>query len=69
MVHKRAEELALIAGRPKGVVLDMDYKEARRELTGRQGLTSTTREERLPEDARWEGIPASEGHEGPHVAP
>jgi hypothetical protein len=67
MVRKRAEELALIAGRPKGVVLDMDYHEARRELTGKQGMVSTTREERLPEDARWEEVPVSEGHRVPEV--
>src|SRR4051812_19462785 len=67
MVRKRAEELALIAGRPKGVVLDMDYQEARRELTGKQGLTSSTREERLPEDARWEEVPVSEGHRAPEI--
>jgi hypothetical protein len=67
MVRKRAEELALIAGRPKGVVLDMDYQEARRELTGKQGMVSETREERLTEDERWEGVPASEGHRAPEV--
>ena len=67
MVRKRAEELALIAGRPEGVVLDMDYREARRELTGKQGMESSTREERLPEEARWEGVPVSEGHRAPQV--
>jgi len=67
MVRKRAEELALIAGRPKDVVLDMDYQEAHRELTGKQGLVSSTREEQLPEDARWEGVPASQGHRAPEV--
>jgi len=68
MVRKRAQELALIAGRPKGVVLDMDYREARRELTGKEGLNPTpSREERLPEDQRWDAIPESKGHEGPHM--
>jgi hypothetical protein len=69
MVLKRAEELALIAGRPKGVVLDMDYREARRELTGKQGLVSSSREERLPEDARWEEVSVSEGHRVAEVPP
>src|SRR5436190_11320095 len=69
MVKKRAQELALIAGRPKGVVLDLDYREARRELTGKERLTpNPSREERLPEDERWAAIPESKGHEGPHVA-
>jgi hypothetical protein len=67
MVRQRAEELALIAGRPKGVVLDMDYREARRELTGKQGMVSSPREERLSEDARWEAVPVSEGHRGLEV--
>jgi hypothetical protein len=67
MVRQRAEELALIAGRPKGVVLDMDYREARRELTGKQGMVSSPREEQLTEDARWEAVPVSEGHRGLEV--
>jgi len=67
MVRERAEELALVAGRPKGVVLDMDYREARRELTGKQLMVSAPREERLPEEARWEPIPTSEGHRVPEV--
>ena len=65
MVQSRAAELALIAGRPEGVVLDLDYREARRELTGRQGLVSTTREEQLPEESRWQEVPASEGRKYP----
>src|SRR5436190_10115989 len=69
MVRQRAAELALIAGRPKGVILDMDYQEARRELTGKQGLVSSTREERLAEDKRWEGMPTSQGHQVPNIPP
>ena len=67
MVASRAQELASIAGRPEGVVLDLDYQEARRELTGKQGMVSSPREERLPEDARWEEVPVSEGHAAPEV--
>jgi hypothetical protein len=69
MVRERAEELALIAGRPEGVILDLDYKEALRELTGRQGMVSTPREERLTEDQRWEEVPVSEGHKAEQVPP
>jgi hypothetical protein len=69
MVRERAEELALIAGRPEGVILDLDYKEALRELTGRQGLVSTPREERLTEDQRWEEVPVSKGHKAEQVPP
>jgi hypothetical protein len=68
MVRKRAEELALIAGRPKGVILDLDYHEARRELTGKDGLVPRPpRDEQLSEDERWEPVPESKGHEGPRV--
>ena len=68
MVRKRAEELALIAGRPKGVVLDMDYREARRELTGKEGLVpNPPADERLPEDKRWDPVAESKEHRGPHV--
>src|SRR6185503_4320072 len=68
MVRKRAEELAFIAGRPKGVILDSDYREARRGLTGKEGLVPQPgREERLPEESRWEGIPESKGHKAPQV--
>src|SRR6476469_9244303 len=67
MVRERAEELALIAGRPEGVILDLDYKEALRELTGKQGMVSTPREERLTEDQRWEEVPYSEGHKAEQV--
>ena len=68
MVRKRAEELALIAGRPRGVILDLDYREARRELTGKERLMPNPgREERLPEEERWEAIPESKGHQAPRV--
>ena len=69
MVRERAEELALIAGRPDGVILDLDYKESLRELTGRQGMVSTPREERLTEDQRWQEVPVSEGHKVEQVPP
>ena len=69
MVRERAGELALIAGRPKGVILDLDYKEALRELTGKQGMVSTPPEERLTEDQRWEAVPESQGHRAEQVPP
>jgi len=69
MVRARAGELALIAGRPKGVILDLDYQEALRELTGKQGLVTSSREDRLTEDQRWQEVPASEGHKGESVPP
>jgi hypothetical protein len=69
MVLKRARELAVIAGRPEGEPLDSDIAEARRELTGREGLVpKAPRSERLPEDKRWEPVPESEGHQAPTVA-
>ena len=38
MVRKRARELAVINGRNENQVLDSDLEQARRELTGEEGL-------------------------------
>ena len=70
MVRKRAREIALINGRPKGQILDSDYAEARRELTTEQPLApQETAADRLTEDQRWEAIPESRQRKAPTVPP
>lgn len=67
-VRKRARELALIAGRDPGQVLDLDLEEARRELTGEERLVPPpTPAEELTEDQRWDPVGESEGHREPTV--
>ena len=66
MVRRRARELALINGRSSRQVLDSDLRQARRELTGEEGLTpQASAAEQLPEESRWEPVPESVGHKAP----
>lgn len=68
MVMKRAREIAVINGRSEKNVLDSDFQEARRELGGEDEFHPTpSREENLPEDKRWDPVPASEGRSAPTV--
>ena len=68
MVRQRAEELAVINGRSRHQVLDRDLEQARRELTGQEGLVpEPTRAEQLPEEDRWESVPESAGGQAPTV--
>ena len=66
MVHARARELALIAGRPAQQVTQVDYEQAKRELTGEKDID---RQEALldsfPETKRWDPVPGSEGRQMP----
>ncbi len=63
MVRWRAQELALINGRPENV-LSTDLDQARRELTGEERLVpEASAAEELPEDARWEEVPESKGEQ------
>ena len=62
MVRRRAEELALANGRSRDRTLNTDLEQARRELTGREGLTpQPTVAEQIPEEQRWQPIPESTG--------
>src|SRR2546430_12581367 len=62
MVLARARELALINGRSPHHVLESDWREARRELVGEEGLVSAeTPAEILPEFERWEPTSGSMG--------
>ena len=66
MVRERARELALIGGRVPPQVLQVDYEQAKRELTG--GVDLDPQEavrESAPESERWDSIPGSTGHKTP----
>jgi hypothetical protein len=66
-VESRARELALINGRSADQISDSDRQQAKRELTGEEGLVPTeTAAEALPESARWDPTPVSTGR---HVGP
>ena len=65
MLHARARELALIAGRPPHDLSQADYEQAKRELTGGADLDpQETFLESLPESAR-DPQPGSTGHQVP----
>jgi len=66
MVHQRASELALISGRKAQDVLQADYEQAKRELTGESDLDRQDAVlDSLPESKRWDPVPGSTGHETP----
>jgi hypothetical protein len=66
MIAKRAEELALIAGRPVAAEF---MEQAVRELTGGGGMdASQILLESVSEDKRWDPIPGSTGHQAQESA-
>jgi len=66
MVHARARELALLAGRVPPHVEQADYEEAKRELTGGPNLDrEETAIESIPESERWNPVPGSAGRQAP----
>ena len=66
MVHARARELALIAGRVPPHVAQVDYEQAKRELTGEPVIDRReTILESIPESERWDPVPGSAGHQAP----
>jgi hypothetical protein len=67
MVLQRAHDIAEINGRV-GHVIDADFQQAHRELTGEELLEPRqTAAEQLPEEKRWQAIPESEGKRAPEV--
>jgi hypothetical protein len=66
MVHARARERAVIAGRSPLQVSQVDYEEAKRELTGE---SDADRQEAMiysmPEAKRGDPVPDSNGHQAP----
>jgi hypothetical protein len=64
MVHARAKELALIAGRPAEQVSRLDREQAKRELTGESDIDpQAAMLESIPESMRWDPVPGSAGHQ------
>jgi hypothetical protein len=66
MVKTRARELAAIAGRVPPQPSDVDYEQAKRELTG--GPDSDILDqvlESIPESERWDPVRGSIGHHTP----
>ena len=62
MVLARAREIAIINDRSPHEVLDSDFEQARRELTGEGDESPQQRaEEALPESERWDPVPGSQG--------
>jgi hypothetical protein len=66
MVHARARERAMIAGRSPLQVSQVDYEDAKRELTGESDVD---RQEAMlysiPEAKREDPVPDSTGHQAP----
>jgi hypothetical protein len=66
MIHARASELALIAGRVPPQVAQSDYEQAQRELAGEPDLDRReTILESIPESERWDPVPGSAGRQTP----
>jgi hypothetical protein len=66
MVRERARELALIEGRVPPQVLQVDYEQAKRELTGGADLDPQEAvSESAPESESWDAMPGSTGHKAP----
>jgi hypothetical protein len=66
MIHTRASELALIAGRVPPHASQSDYKQAQRELSGGPDLDRRdTILESIPEAERWDPVPGSAGRQTP----
>ena len=66
MVHVRAQELAVIAGRAPPRVTQVDYELAKRELTGESDMDRQDAIlDSIPEAKRWDPVPGSAGRQAP----
>ena len=66
MVEARARELAAIAGRVPPQPSQVDYEQAKRELTGEPELDAQEAAlESIPESERWDPVPGSTGSHTP----
>ena len=64
LVHARARELALMAGRAPTGVSQADHERAMRELTGESDVDRQDAVlDALPETKRWDPVPGSEGRQ------
>ncbi|MGA3008094.1 MAG: hypothetical protein ABSE59_09415 [Opitutaceae bacterium] len=65
-VHTRASELAVIAGRSPLQVSQIDYEQAKRELTGESDIDlQEAKMDPIPPAERWDPAPDSTGHQVP----
>src|SRR5476649_362570 len=63
MIEARARELAVIAGRVPPQPSEVDYEQAKRELTGGPEMdVEEAALEAIPESERWDPVPGSTGH-------
>jgi hypothetical protein len=63
MVQQRAIEIAIVNGRSRHNVLESDWEEARRDLTGGQQVDPQEAAlESVPESEEWDPVSGSEGH-------
>lgn len=66
MVLKRAHELAMINGHSPNHVLESEFEQAKRELTGGSDIDPKEAAlESVPESERWDPVPGSTGHKAP----
>lgn len=66
MVEARAGELAEIEGRFPPEPIEVDYEQAKRELTGEPEMDAEEEAlESIPESERWDPVPGSTGHKAP----
>jgi hypothetical protein len=66
MVEARARELAVIAGRVPSQPSQVDYEQAKRELTGEPDMdVQEAALESIPESERWDPVPGSTGRHTP----
>ena len=66
MVEARARELAAIAGRVPSQPSEVDYEQAKRELTGGPDIDAQEEVlESIPELERWDLVPGSTGRHTP----
>jgi hypothetical protein len=69
MVHTRTQELAVMAGRAPLRVTQVDYEQARRELTGESDVDRQDAIlDALPAAKRWDPVPGSAGRQAPESA-
>ena len=67
MVTARAREIAVINGRAPHEVIEADWEQAFRDLTGSDAPLRDQMIENLPESERWDPVAGSPGHRAPTV--
>jgi len=68
MLRQRAIEIAIINGRSRDKVLESDWEQAKRELTGGQEMDpKEAMLESVPESGAWDPVPGSEGYKVPEA--